>query len=426
MSFGTSKLQKQMNILIKSARIIDPNSPYNNSVKDILIQNGIVSKIEDDIPNGDNEVITHENLHISPGFFDMRSNLKNPGHEQHETFETGLKAAEKGGFTGLAIMPSTTPIADNRGIIENIIQKGSSNKINLHPIGAVSQKMEGKELAEMFDMKSGGAIAYSDDKKSITSPNLMSRALLYSKNFDGLVMNSPNDKTISGNGQMHEGIESTQLGLVGLPALAEELMVSRDLFLANYNDTKVHIGPISCSNSVTMIKDAKENGIKVTCDIAAHQLHFLDSDLNTFDTNLKVNPPFRTQQHKEDLIEALKNNIIDVISSDHSPWDVEEKQKEFDLAKFGISSLETTFSTALSNLIEIIGLESIIVKISINPRSILKLDIPILKEGFEANFTLYNPSKKWTPTESEWCSKSKNTPFFGKELTGVIYQTLKN
>lgn len=415
-----------MNILIKAARIIDPNSPYNNSVKDILIQNGIVSKIADSIPNGDNQVIIYNNLHISPGFFDMRCNLRNPGHEQHETIESGLRAAEKGGFTGLATTPNTAPVADNRDIIENLIQKSSKSKVSIHPIGAVSQKIEGKELAEMYDMKSGGAIAFSDDKKAIRSANLMSRALLYSKNFDGLVMSSPNDKTISEGGQMHEGKESTQLGLKGLPALAEELMVSRDLFLANYNNSKIHIGPISCSNSISMIKDAKENGIKVTCDIAAHQLHFLDADLKTFDTNLKVNPPFRTQQHKEDLIEALRSNIIEVISSDHSPWDVEEKQKEFDLAKFGISSLETTFSTALSNLLETIGLESIITKISINPRSILKLDIPILKEGFEANFTLYNPAKKWTPTENEWQSKSKNSPFFGQELTGVIYQTIKH
>jgi dihydroorotase len=415
-----------MNILIKSARIIDPNSPHNNTVKDILIKNGIVSKIENEIIDSVTQVISYENLHISPGLFDMRSNLREPGHEQHETIESGLKAAEKGGFTGIAVMPSTTPIADNRGVIENIIQKSNTSSIDVHPIGAVSQKLEGKELAEMFDMKSGGAIAFSDAEKSIKSANLMSRALLYSKNFGGLVMNSPNDATISGHGQMHEGVESTKLGLEGIAALAEELMVSRDLFLANYNDTKIHIGPISCSNSVAMIKDAKENGIKVSCDIAAHQLHFLDADLNTFDTHLKVNPPFRSQQHKDDLIDALKNNIIDVISSDHSPWDVEEKQKEFDLAKFGISTLETTFSTALSNLIDIIGLESIIAKLSINPRSILQLEIPILKEGFEANFTLYNPTKKWTPSANDWASKSKNSPFFGKELTGVVYQTLKH
>ncbi len=415
-----------MNILIKSAKIIDPNSPYNNSVKDILIQNGIVSKIENDIQMGGIEVITYENLHISPGLFDMRSNLREPGHEQHETIESGLRAAAKGGFTGLAVMPSTTPIADNKGVIENIIQKGSTSTIDVHPIGAISQNLEGKELAEMYDMKSGGAVAFSDDKKSIRSANLMSRALLYSKNFNGLIMNSPNERTISGNGQMHEGKEGTKLGLEGIPALAEELMVSRDLFLANYNDTKIHIGPISCSNSISMIKEAKENGIKVTCDIAAHQLHFLDSDLSDFDTNLKVNPPFRTASHRNDLIEALKSNIIDVISSDHSPWDVEEKHKEFDHAKFGISTLETTFSTAISNLLDIIGIESIITKLSINPRSILQLEIPILKEGFEANFTLYNPSKKWTPSPTEWASKSKNSPFFGEELTGFVYQTIKH
>ena len=174
-----------------------------------------------------------------------------------------------------------------------------------------------------------------------------------------------------------------------------------------------------------MIKEAKQEGIKVTCDISAHQLHFLDEDCNSFDTNFKVNPPYRTEEHKKDLIEALKNNIIDVITSDHSPWDVEEKQKEFDLAKFGISNIEATFSIALSNLIEIIGLESIITKISINPRSILQLDIPIVNKGFAANFCLYDPDAKWTPTPEKWISKSKNSPFFGKELRGVVYQTLK-
>ena len=219
-----------MNILIKSARIIDPNSPHNNTIKDILILNGFVSKIDDEIQEEGIEVISYENLHISPGLFDMRSNLREPGYEQHETIATGLKAAAKGGFTGIAVMPSTTPVADNRGVIENIIQKSNKRNIDVHPIGAISQKLEGNELAEMYDMKSGGAIAFSDDKKSIRSANLMSRALLYAKNFDGLIMNSPNDKTISGNGQMHEGIESTVLGLEGITAISEELMVSRDLF----------------------------------------------------------------------------------------------------------------------------------------------------------------------------------------------------
>ena len=414
-----------MNILIKSAKIIDPNSPFNQSIKDILIEDGFVTKIEDSIPSGDFEIISHENLHISPGFFDMRCNFRDPGFEQHEDIASGLRAAERGGFTGVAVMPSTQPVADNRSIIENMIRKSNGHNVELYPIGALSQKSEGLELAEMYDMKQGGGIAFSDNKKSVKNANLMSRALLYSKNVDTLIMNSPDDTSISGNGQINEGVASTLLGLEGIPSLAEELTVSRDLFLTNYNNSRIHIGPISSSNSASMIKEAKREGINVTCDIAAHQLHFLDSDCNSFDTNFKVNPPFRTAEHKNDLIAALKENIIDVITSDHSPWDVEEKQKEFDHAKFGISSIETTFSIALSNLIDIIGLESIITKLSINPRSILKVDLPIVKEGFAANFCLYNPDAKWTPNAENWISKSKNSPFIGQELRGVIYQTLK-
>ncbi len=417
-----------MNILIKSAKIIDPNSPFNRVIKDILIQNGIVTRIEDSIVEENITTIQEDNLHISPGLFDMRCNFREPGFEQHETLKDGLNAAEKGGFTGVAVMPNTFPVADNSGIIEQIIQraKNANANVSVFPIGTVSQKMEGKELSEMYDMTQSGAVAFSDDKRSISDDNLMSRALLYAQNFDGLIMNFPDNKSISGHGQIHEGIASTQLGLEGIPSLSEELMVSRDLFLANYNESKIHIGPISSSNSVSMIKEAKENGIKVTCDIAAHQLFFKDEDCQSFDSNYKVKPPFRDQNHYDDILEALKLNIIDVISSDHTPWDVEEKQKEFDLAKFGISTIETAFSVAITSFEKTIGMESIITKMAINPRSILKLDIPIVNKGFAANFVLYNPDATWSPTEENWTSKSMNSPFIGKTLKGKVYSTLKS
>lgn len=417
-------LQRMMNLLIKSARIIDPNSPYNNQVKDILIENGIISSIGDNLTADNHEIIIYENLHISPGLFDLRCNLRTPGYEQHENFEAALKAAEAGGFTEICVMPNTHPVADNSSIIQQLINRSKHSNVQIHPIGSISQKLEGKELAEMFDMQQSGAIAFSDDKNPIKNANLLSRALLYTKNFDGLVMSFPNDTSISGHGQIHEGIVSTKLGLEGIPALSEELHVSRDLFLANYNESKIHIGPISTSNAVSMIKEAKEEGIRVTSDIAAHQIWFTDEDCQEFDTKLKVNPPFRTSEHLNDLIDGLKSGVIDIISSDHSPWDPEEKEKEFDLAEFGISNLQTCFSVALTKLSEHIGLEDIIRKLSVNPRSILKQDIPMLREGFIANFVLYNPDLEWTFDEKQNLSKSKNSPYFGTTFKGKVLQTI--
>ncbi len=413
-----------MNLLIKSAKIIDPNSPFNGQTKDILIKNGLVEQIGDNLSDETCEIVEEENLHISPGLFDMRCNLRTPGYEQHEDFHAALRAAEAGGFTEICVMPSTLPVSDNSSIISQLIEKSASTHVRVHPIGAISKNMEGQELAEMYDMTQAGAVAFSDDKKAVKSANLMSRALLYSKNFDGLIISYPNDNSISGHGQIHEGATSTQLGLEGIPALAEELQVSRDLFLANYNEGRLHLGPISCSNAVSMIQEAKEENIQVTCDIAAHQLWFTDEACKSFDANYKVKPPFRSEQHQSDLIEGLKNGTIDVISSDHSPWDTEEKQKEFDLAEFGITSFQTTFSIALTKLKKSIGLEGIIQKTSINPRSILKLDIPMVNEGFGANFVLYNPDKKWTLEADDILSKNKNTPFIGTTFTGKVIRTI--
>lgn len=415
-----------MNLLIKSARIIDPNSPFNGQTKDILIKNGLIAKIEDTITDDDCEKIEHENLHISPGLIDMRCNLRTPGHEQHEDFDKALKAAEAGGFTEICVMPSTLPVADNSSLIAQLIEKSKNSNVRVHPIGAVSQKLEGKELSEMYDMKQAGAVAFSDDKKAIKDANLMSRALLYAKNFDGLIMSYPNDSSISNHGQIHEGTVSTKLGLEGIPALAEEIQVSRDLFLANYNESRLHLGPISSGNSVSMIQEAKSEGLNVSCDIAAHQIWFTDEACESFDSNYKVTPPFRNQEHKKDIIEGLKSGAIDVICSDHSPWDVEEKQKEFDLAQFGISALQTAFSIALSKLKEEIGLEGVISKTSINPRTILKLDTPMVQEGFNANFVLYNPNEEWTLEASDILSKNKNTPFIGTTFTGKVIRTIHN
>ncbi|MFT7156158.1 MAG: dihydroorotase [Parvicella sp.] len=409
-----------MKKLIRAAHIVDPNSPYHNTKKDILIENSIVTQVTENYTGDFDEEIKHDNLHICPGLLDMRSHFCDPGHEQHEDLSSGLAAAEAGGYTAVCVMPGTTPSISSRGSVEYLINRSLHSNVTVYPVGSATHNIEGKELSEMYDMKAAGAIAFSDDKKSITDANLMSRALLYAKNVDTLIMAFPNDKSIAYKGQINEGVASTNLGLAGLPALAEELNVSRDLFLANYNESSIHIGPISSGHSVAMIKEAKEENIKISCDVAAHQLALLDEDCESFDSNYKVMPPLRTKEHQDALIEGLKSGVIDVITSDHTPWDVEEKEKEFDLAQFGIIGLQTSFALAITKLEQHIGLDGIVQKMSINPRTILKVDVPMIREGFEANFTLFNPTAKWTLESKDILSKSKNTPFIGTEFTGKV------
>ncbi len=415
-----------MKIRIQSAKIVDPNSPFNGQIKSILIENGIITSIENQLNEDVDQVIECENLHLSPGLFDLRTHLCEPGFEQHEDIETGSNAAAKGGFTGIGVMPNTYPSISSRTQVEYIINKGNRNVVDLKPIGSITTNLEGKELSELFDMHQSGAIAFSDDKHSFSNAGMLSRALLYAKNFNGLVMSFPYDKTIAHNGQINEGIVSTNLGLEGIPALSEELHVARDLYLAQYNNTRIHIGPLSSTRSVDLIKSARKMGIEVSCDIAAHQLVFTDEVCSDFDTNFKVLPPFRTEVHLTSLIEGLKDNTIDIISSDHTPYDVEEKLKEFDLANFGIINLQTAFPIAITYLEKHIGLDGIITKMSINPRKVLGLEIPSITIGSKATLTLFNPKEKWIFTKSDIVSKSYNTPFIGTTFTGKVKGIINN
>ncbi len=409
-----------MKVLIKSAKVIDPNSPVNGQVTDLLIENGVITKVASGINDEANQVIESDNLHVSPGLMDMHADFCEPGLEHKEDLISGANAAAKGGFTGVAIMPDSTPTRSTKSDVEFVINKTQNHIVDVYPIGTVSHQLEGKELAEMYDMKCAGAVAFSDHKHPIKSSGLMSRALLYSKNFDGLIISFPHDESIAHGGQMNEGDTSTTLGLEGLPALAEEVQLSRDLFLTSYNDSKIHFSTISSANSVEMIKEAKAEGLNVTCEMAAHQVAFTDEALTDFDSNYKVLPPFRIEADNNALIEGLKDGTVDVICSDHTPQDIECKQKEFDHADFGIINLQTAFPLACTHLKEHIGLEGIIQKMSINPRTILKLDVPMVNEGFEANLTLFNPDEKWTLNRSDIVSKSKNTPFIDTEFTGKV------
>lgn len=414
-----------MNALIKSAKVVDNNSKFNGKVVDILIEKGIISKVGENLKNLKKiKEINFNNLHVSAGWFDMRTNFCDPGNEYKEDLNSGLKAAAKGGFTGVMVMPDTTPATSTKSGIEYIINKVKGNIVDALPAGSLSHNCEGKEIAEMYDMHSAGAIAFTDNKKGIKSSSLLNRALLYTQSFNGLIIDFPNDKELSNDGQINEGVVSTELGLKGIPALAEELMVIRDIYLAEYCNARIHLSNISTKKSVQLIREAKKKGLRITADVNSYHLLLNETELLHFDNNCKVIPPLRTKADVKALINGLQDGTLDVICSDHTPEDIENKQCEFDNAAFGMVNLQTSFSAANTN--GKIDLENLISKITSTPRTILGLDNIEIKEGKTANLTLFNPTEKWSLKETDIISKSKNTPLIGRELTGIVYGVINN
>ena len=408
-----------MILLIKSAKVVSASSPFNNKVVDILIDNGIIKSIAVEIKSSkDYEEFTADNLHISEGWMDMRCNLNDPGFEHKEDLISGSAAAAAGGFTAVVCTTSTQPPINTKSQVEYIKNKSQNLAVDVYPMGCLSNNMEGKDISEMYDMHLSGAVAFTDNKRSVVNAGLLNRAILYANGFDGLIINYPDDVSISLDGKMNEGIVSTSLGLKGIPALAEELIVSRDIFLTEYTGGKIHLASISSATSVQRIRGAKVKEYRVTADIAAHQLLLDESSLTEFDSNYKVKPPLRTKSDIAALIEGIKDGTIDVVCSDHTPQDVESKVKEFDLASFGIIGLETTFAATNTALSKEITLQKIIDLFTINPRKIIGISSPIIKEGEPANITLFNPTLKWTFNQSDIRSKSANTPFVGYEFIG--------
>ncbi len=407
-----------MKLLIKSAVIVSKGHPLNGKKTDILIENDVITSISNNIDIKDAEVFTADNLHVSIGWMDMRANFCDPGFEHREDLHTGLNAAAKGGFTAVALVPSTHPPVHSKSQVEYILKNTQGTITQVFPMGCISQNREGKDMAEMYDMKLAGAVAFTDDKRPVQNAGLLLRALQYNKLFNGLVINFAEDKYIAADGKVNEGITSTKLGLKGIPALAEELMIERDIYLAEYADAPLHFTCISAARSVAIIKKAQQKGLKITADVAAHNLYFDDSVLENFDSNYKVKPPFRTQTDIAALIEGIKDETISVICSDHSPLEIELKDREFDHAGFGIIALQTTFATANAALKNKVKLEDWLETITRNPRKILGIEIPEIKEGVKANLTLFNPDLNWELKPEDIVSKSKNTPFIGKKLNG--------
>ena len=416
-----------MKILIKQAKIIDSSSKHNNKICDILINNNKIEKIAKKIQiDSDTKIYKNENLHVSQGWFDMHVNFGQPGFEQRETIENGLNAAAKGGFTEVLLMPNTNPSIDNSSMIDFIKGFSKRNVVKIQVAGNLTVSQEGKNIVEIHDMTNNGCIAFTDDKKSIQNNELMKIAMLYIKNSNSLLMNFPNDSKIQKNGVINEGKISTQLGLKGIPNIAEEMMLDRDITLCDYTESKIHESYISTERSVDKIKKAKEKGINVTSDVALHNIFLTEEQVNNFDTRFKVLPPLRTKKDNKAIINGLKDGTIDVITSDHNPFEEETKKLEFDNAEFGIIGLESAFGLINKHLEKHLTLNEIIDKISNNPRKILGLKNNSIEEGNYANLTLFNPSNKWEFKESDIVSKSKNSPFVGEELKGKALAIYNN
>ena len=365
-----------MNVLIKQVTIISPSSPFNGQSKDILINEGVIDSIGTNLTGKADQIIEQAGLCVSIGWMDMFADFGDPGFEQKENIESGAKAAAAGGFTDVMLIPNSRPVVDNKAQVEYIVQKAKELAINIHPLGAISKKAEGKDLSEMYDMRQSGAIAFSDGINPVQNSGLVLKALQYVKSLDGTIIQQPDDTSIGANGLMNEGIISTQMGLPGKPILAEELMVARDLKLARYANSKIHFTGISSPKSIEYIKRSKESGIQVSCSITPYQIYFCDEDLQGYDTNLKLNPSLRTRADMMAVQKALLDGTIDCIASHHLPQHWDNKTCEFEYAKHGMISLETMFAVLMS-----CGLpaKDFVQMQTINVRNIFGLLIPEIK-----------------------------------------------
>ncbi len=411
-----------MNVLIKSATIIDSKSDFHNQTVDILIEKGIITNISKRITNPNKyKEIRLENLHVSQGWFDSSVCFGEPGYEERETITNGLKVAARSGFTAVALNANTNPVADTNADITFVKSRANGNAVDLLPIGALTSESKSTDLAELYDMQSAGAVAFSDYKKPISNPNLMKIALQYADTFGGLVCSYPQDNKIAGNGVMNEHVTSTTIGLKGIPALAEELQIARDLFILEYTGGKLHIPTISTSKSVSLIREAKAKKLDVSCSVAIHNIFFTDEELETFNTNFKVLPPLRTSKDVEALISGLKDGTIDMVTCDHNPLDVELKKVEFDRSTPGTIGLESAFGA-----INTVFPTKTSVKLLTKGKERFGFDSVSVNIGNKPNITLFNPDAKYIFSTSDIYSKSKNSIFEEAELKGKAYGIIAN
>ncbi|WP_313113826.1 dihydroorotase [Aequorivita sediminis] len=411
-----------MKILLKSATIIDDTSEHHLQKCDVLIDNGTISKIAAKIPFSEKvKEVSLKNLHISQGWFDSSVSFGEPGFEERENVENGLKTAAFSGFTGVAVNANSFPVTDSKGHVKFLKSKAEGNAVNLYPIGALTMGSKGVDLAELYDMQNEGAVAFYDYKNPIANANLLKIALQYTQNFDGLVQSFPFDKSVAKNGVVNEEENSTKLGLKGIPALSEELQVIRDLYLLEYTGGKLHIPTISTKKSVELIRAAKKKGLNVSCSVSIFNIILTDDVLEEFDTNFKLLPPLRTKEDTKALIKGLKDGTIDAITSDHNPIDVEHKKIEFDHAYFGSIGLESCFGAIHT----VLGIEDAVKKLT-GLKDEFRITSETIKEGSIATITLFNPDNEWVFSEGDIRSTSKNAALLGQKLKGKAYGIFSN
>ena len=408
-----------MKLLLKQVIVTDKNSPYNGLQKDILIHDGKIVEIQDNLTVDDAQIIKHSNLLASPGWVDIFSHFCDPGYEHRETLETGALAAAAGGYTTVFTVPNTNPVVCTKSQVEYIIQKSRSLPISVLPIGAVTKNAEGKELAEMYDMLNSGAVAFSDGLYTVQSAGLFLKALQYVKAFNGVLIQVPNDKSVGSFGLMNEGIISTRLGLPGIPSIGEEIIIARDIELAAYTNSRLHITGVSTAKAIEHISKAKANGIAVTCSVTHYHLFFCDEDLFDYDTNLKVDPPLRTRADMMALRQAVAEGQVDSIASHHIPHDTDNKICEFEYAKPGMTGLQTCFQV-FNTLFPDLDNNKLVDLFSHNNRVLFNLNPATIQPGSDANITLFIRNTASSIGSGNIKSKSRNNAFMGRQLIGSV------
>ncbi len=405
-----------MKVLLKGV-IISPSSSQA-SPTDILIDNGTIVQIGNDLNVSPDQIIERKNLHVSIGWMDCFANFCDPGNEHKETLQKGAEAAAAGGYTEVMLTPNSNPVVHHKSQIEYIVQRSKNLPVTIYPVGAITKNAAGKELSEMYDMQNSGAIAFSDGTNSLQSSGVMLKALEYIKAFEGIIIQLPDDKSISANGLMNEGIISINSGLPGRPAISEEILIARDIELLKYTNSKIHFTGISTQKSLEIISKAKHDGLNVSCSVTPYHLFFSEADINNYDTNLKVNPPLRTKDDVLALREGIRNGQIDFIASHHQPQHWDNKTCEFEYAEYGMIGLESVFGIA-----GICGIESddFIKMQTENIRKIFNIELPQIKPGVKANLTLFEPNAEYIFKEENIYSKSRNSPYIGKRLKGKTF-----
>jgi dihydroorotase len=409
-----------MRTLFQAIKVIDPSSSFHNQTINLVVDSGNIAYVGPEMPAHD-ELVSVPDLLLSPGWVDLRCWVGDPGLEHKEDLASAAAAAAKGGFTQVLLLPDVEPVSQTRNAIAYILLKSQHMPVTFLPTGAISMDAHGQDLTEMIDLHQAGAVAFTDGDAGVQQGDLLIKALQYAQFFKGLIMQRSQDERLSQHGLMHEGLASVQMGLKGIPALAEEVMVARDLKLLEYAGGRLHVSLVSTAGAVEMIRQAKAQGLQVTCDIASYQLAFTDQEMEPFDTNFKVNPPFRSEQDRQALIQGLQDGTIDALVSGHKPQDTESKMLEFDLADFGITNLETAFAVAHTYLAEKLSPEQLVDKLAVRPRRILGLPQASIREGGAAEFTLFQLNQLWVPQPDKRASKSANSPFYGRTLSGKVF-----